>query len=87
MIRRLCVLALGVSFSAMAATGVQSLIQNIPGEVIPNEVYSFKPVSGHHFNYKAPHKCGNIPPVSKTPTKVFLPVYPKGKTAGGGGGL
>ena len=55
-----------VSF-VQASPPKPSLIEPFPLKVLVNELFQLKPVAGHHFNLKAPHRCGSKAYIEATP--------------------
>lgn len=57
------------SLSAEEKDQQQSLLQSRPGSALINEIIELKPVAGHHFNVKAPQKCGAGAALELSPRK------------------
>src|SRR3989338_9097709 len=45
----------------------ESLLRSRPSRALVNEIIELKPVAGHHFNVKAPQKCGSLPLITINP--------------------
>lgn len=63
----LFVLASGPSWSAGKEPGEAPLLRSRPERLLLNEVLELEPAAGHHFNLKAPQRCGDSPLLKLTP--------------------
>ncbi len=55
------------------------LVNDFPKQVVINEIIKLTPINGHHFNLKAPQKCGGKPFGNPKPTELNCQLDTKGK--------
>jgi thiol-disulfide isomerase/thioredoxin len=56
-----------------------SLLKEAPDRFLVNEVLKLEPISGHHFNLKAPNQCGKFSFIEKTVSKLTCQLSEPGK--------
>ena len=58
------------ALAAPAAAAPASLLKSRPAAALVDEVVELRPIDGHHFNARAPQKCGGDAPIEVLPRRL-----------------